>query len=619
MENSEPESAPHADASDPLKSQLQNFAWPVWLAFIGYLGLSSYGFVNWDDPLHVYANPYVATLSLHNLQRLWSSPYEGLYIPVTYTVLALLGHVGQLASPATTPTNTLSVIAPGTFHVASVILHFINVVLVAGLIARLGARLQVAYVGAAIFAIHPVQVESVAWISEIRGLLGGFFGLLALQAYVVWRQSGSRANSQRNWRPYVLATLCFVLSLLSKPSYASIPLIALVLDRLALGRTWRQSMLPIGIWVVAVTVCIGLTRSAQPLLPDQITPLWQRPFVAGDSIAFYLGKLVWPLHLTIDYGRTSKFVMGHWWGYFTWLLSAAVAGIAFVFGKSRPLVWAGVLLFMAALLPVSGIVPFGFQSYSTVADRYLYFPMVGIALAVSSSFENVRRPAIFAITGVIAVCFLLTVAEKGVWRDSLSLFSHAVAERPDSSLMRLNLGATLVNLGRDGEGLKQFEEALRLDPKNAIAQSNVGLLLMKRGDIAGATDAFHKAVADQPGYGVPHCDLGQALVMQGKDVEALAEFQKAAAVEPDMVDAHQGMADILARHGQPANAIKELTIVAQLSPSNAVARFQLGRSLDKAGRPCDALPEYRAALALAPGANDAVAAVGKIEATGRCR
>ncbi len=544
---------------------------------LGFCRITQFQFVNWDDPLHVYANPYVASLSAGNLHRIWSAPYEGLYIPVTYTFLALVGRIAPFVSAHLTPTNTLSVLNPASFHAASVVLHFANCLLLARLLSRYVGKTPAALGAAILFAVHPLQVESLAWISELRGLLGAFFALASLLAYDGYARAnvGPDARGRAKVGNYLVASIFLVLALLSKPSFVAIPLVAMALDRWAVGRSWRQMAAPLGAWLVAVVACVFLTRSAQPLLPEQITPLWQRPFVAGDALAFYLAKVVWPSHLTIDYGRTPRHVMAHWWGYVTWIAPAIMAFAAFRARRTRPLVWAGAFVFFVSLIPVSGLVPFGFQSYSTVADRYAYFPLVGAALVASDVLNRNGRTGWLGASAVCLAFLVLSSAQTSRWQNSLSLFQHAVAERPDSSLMRLNLGATLVNLGRDDEGLAEYREALKLDPRNAIAESNVGLILDNRGDLRGAEAAFRGAVASQPGYGVPHCHLGEMLVKRGKDVEALSEFEKAAAVEPDMADAHKGMADILMRHGQPANAVKELGIVARLLPDDPSAQRAL--------------------------------------------
>jgi tetratricopeptide (TPR) repeat protein len=564
-----------------------------------YAGIVAHNFVNWDDPLHVTANPYVVALTPANLHRIWTAGYQGLYIPVTYTFIALIGQIGLRPTPVMTEANVLTLFNPATFHVASLVLHCINVLLVYALARRVLRREWPAAFAAALFALHPVQVESVAWISEIRGLLGASFALLAVHAYLQFA-GWVEKPAAKGWGWFALSTLLFAFSLLSKPSYAALPVVAAVLDHYVARRPWKATVLPCGIWVALVLACIKLTQSAQPLPPDQITPLWQRPFVAGDSIAFYFGKLLWPAHLTVDYGRTPHLVTGHAWGYLTWLVPFALLIIAARAKSRQPLVWAGMVIFAATLLPVSGIVPFGFQSYSTVADRYLYFPLIGAAIA-AGALLSVAPPRLSSLCWMMLVVLgNSSLAQQRVWTNSETLFTHAIRENPASPQMHQNLGATYAHYGRLDEALGEYKEALRYDGRSAIAKSNIGLILMARGETALATAHFRAAVADQPGYASAHNDLGTALAAQHMDKEALSEFGKAAAIDPELPEPHRGMANILGLHGQLDNAIIELTTVARLTPSDPVAHYRLGLALEQARRIPEAQEQFRIAAALSP-------------------
>ncbi|MDR3708372.1 MAG: tetratricopeptide repeat protein [Capsulimonadaceae bacterium] len=566
-----------------------------------YHNVPSYDFVTWDDPIHVSANPYVSSPSLSNVQRLWRAPYEGLYIPVTYTFIAVIGQIAPLSAPAMTDHGTMNLLNPRTFHIANIVLACVNALLVFVLLRRIVKHDPAACGGALLFAIHPLQVESVAWISEMRGLLGGMFALVALLAYLRHVDLLQDRGNKWAWAWYLGATAAFALSLLSKPSYAALPLVALALDRCHARRSWQPVIASTAPWFAMVCVCVLLTTSAQLVVPSAVTRVWQRLFVAGDAFAFYLGKLIWPANLTIDYGRTPGFVLRHAWGYVEWLIPALVVAVAWRRRMSSPDVWLGIVIFVAMLLPVSGIVPFAYQSHSTVADRYVYFAMLGVCVIVAHILSVADRRA-WAFYAVLLIALAtLTFGQQKVWRNSLMLYRHAVAVNAQSSSMHMNLGTALVDAGLFDDGLQQFTEALRYDPRNAMAQTYVGLIFLRRGDIADAVNAIRLAVADQPGIAIPHCRLGYVLFLQHKDLDALREFERAASIEPDMMDAHRGMAAIFEAHHKAIFEIAELRQIVRLSPADPNGHIQLGHALEKAGFRSGARVEYTRALALAPG------------------
>jgi len=472
---------------------------PLWVALflmlitgIVFHDVLSAGFVRWDDSLHVYDNPYLHPVSAAHLARFWAAPYRHLYVPISYTVYWLLALAAHLPAPVRTADGVWVDLNPRVFYTANLLLHGASVLLVFALLRRLlpGNNAAVndwaAGAGALLFAVHPVQVESVAWVSEMRGLLAGTLSLLALLAYV----RSAAAGNGKCW--YYLSTAIFALALLAKPSAVAVPLMAALIDSLLLcrpRRVWIRALAPWGLLCIAL---LWVTHTAQPVTTDIVTPLWTRPFIAGDALAFALGKLLWPAKLGIDYGRSPVWLMTQGWAYFTGLLPLALGILAWL-GRFRFPWPAGAFgLFAAALLPTLGLTPFVFQIYSTVADRYLYLALLGPALVLAWVLQRVwlgegkawLRLAAGSVCGMgLLFCALTSSIQALCWQNSIALFTQALAVNPRSWGAANNLAAVLVDQGQPQKALSPLAIALRLRPDYAEAHANRGVAWIELGQI----------------------------------------------------------------------------------------------------------------------------------------
>ena len=506
----------------------------------------SAGFVRWDDGLHVYGNPYLHPASAAHLIGLWSGPYRYLYVPVSYTLYWLLAHAAHLPAPVQAADGNWVDLNPRVFHAANVLLHMANVMLVFALLRRLlpgngmtgraGITDWAAGVGALLFAIHPVQVESVAWISEMRGLLAGTFSLLTLLFYV---RSGE-ATRGKLW--YALATGTFALALLAKPSAITVPLMAGLIGCLALGRPLKTVLTSLAPWGL---LCLGLfliTHSAQPVTTAIVTPVWTRPFIAGDALAFALSKLVWPARLGIDYGRSPVWLMTQNWAYFTGLVPVALGVLAWL-GRSRyPVLCAAFGIITAALLPTLGLTPFVFQIYSTVADRYQYLAVFGLALAFSWGLyavwtlgegrERLRLGTASACGAVLLLCALGSSLQTLCWQSSTALFTQALNVNPRSWGAANNLAAVLLDQGHSQEALVPLAIALRERPEYAEAHANLGVVWINLRQPHRAEAEFRAATTFEPRLGSGWNGLGAALLTEGRSGEATKAFQQALLVSP---------------------------------------------------------------------------------------
>jgi tetratricopeptide (TPR) repeat protein len=479
---------------------------------LAFSGILPNRFTLWDDEETIAANPNLNPPTLSGLAAHWRAPHMDLYVPATYTLWWTVAKIAWHTD------DTGGYLDPRPFHVASLALHVLAALVVFALLRRLLRKDWPAAVGALIFALHPLQVETVAWISGAKDLLGGLLVLVALWQYTVAFDPND--PPKRPWMHYALATVSLALALLAKPVAVVAPLLAVVIDRFMLNRNWRSIGRSIAPWIALIIPCLIWTKLAQPAGYLPASALWQRPLIAADALAFYLHKLIWPLALAPDYGHRPVAIFATGAAYWTWLLPAAL--IAALWWKRRgnaPLL-VGLSLALIALLPVLGLTAFDFQTYSTTADHYLYLPMAGIALAAAWIVTRMRPNAlaIASVSCVLLACGLLSSRQTHVWRDSQSLFAHTIEVNPDSYAGYSNL-ATL---------------ALRQAQEETLAAQSAHMVF----DDTGA--ARHRAQAAQ----------------LNNDYFAMA--RQAYRVRPDSIRTLRRMGDALLRLDRPSDAVPYL-------------------------------------------------------------
>ena len=597
-------------------------------------------FADWDDSQNVLDNPFLNPVTGQGLARLWTAPYYGLYTPLTYTVWALCAVLARSDTPLARPSGGTTTLDASVFHAVSLLLHIGCALLAFGLLRRLlrhlrsgedaagappadRARDLAAGAGAALFALHPLQVESVAWVTGMNNVLSALFALLALSAYLTGSESGRLS-------PKVGATALFALALLAKPTVAALPLAALLIDAAVLRRPWRRSLPVLLVWAALSAAMAVVTRSTSGGSRPPDLPLWGRPFLVGDSLAFYLGKLLLPQGLCPDYGRRPEVVLGNAWVYAAWVVPAAVALAAW---RWR---WRGVLvglgLFAALTLPVLGVVPFYFQTYSMVADRYVYLAMIGPALALASILErgllNPRRPVHVAAAACAAVAVAawaaLSLRQVRLWRDTPTLWGHTLAVNPRSAAAYNNLGVSLNRQGRADEALAAFEKAAEIGPVQTSYLYNTAYVLLGQGQIEASKARLRESLGQDPGFVDAHNLLGLALLQEARVPEALAAFEAALGARPGdavtrdylaaahrITEGEKTPADVraeaasfwgvmLARRGETGAAVAAFDRALRERPGDADAWFQKGLTLGRAGDADGARSALREALRLRP-------------------
>lgn len=496
-----------------------------------FASVVGHGWLNWDDPVHVTANPLLEPPAARAALRPWQAPYRGLYIPVSYDVFLLQKVVA--GGPGGLPD-------PRVFHAVSLLLHVAAATIVARITTRLIAGGWPAFAAAGLFALHPLQVESVAWISEQRGLLATVVGLAVIDRELAC----ARAGNGRWW-----TTAGFAVAVLAKPSAMVVPAALFAIETLLRGAAPRAAflrLLPMGLVAAAAAAGTALLQAGGATAPW--TPLWLRPVVAGDALAWYASKLLVPIGLCIDYGRTPEWVCGSpqsWW-------AAAVAGVglasAATLALARP-VRAPLAIFVIGLAPMLGLVPFSFQGFSTVADRYaslaLLGPAVGVALAVA------RLPSRLQPAAAVLLIVGLAVASRGqvaTWASEEVLYTQAIAINPASVHARINLAVSRIDRGRPAEAVGLLEEAVRLRPSDRQAHYNLGLAWHRLGRRAAAEQQYRAAIALDPGYADAFNNLGIVLAETNRPLEAAAAFRTAIALRPEFGGAIDNLRRLEAAH-----------------------------------------------------------------------
>ena len=437
-------------------------------------------FLLWDDPINTYENPLVRSFSVANLVQIWQRPLHGLYIPVTYSVWALIAAASRLIF--------YGKITPYLFHSVNVMLHTINTILVYGVIKtwirqchdQLTTRPQnmVAVFGALIFALHPVQVEATAWITGMKDLLCAFFSLLAIRFFAAaeFQTTPERSDFKTRTVCHIAALAAFLCALLSKPSAVIVPGILVVLlwgiKKLTLARI--KTLLT---WAALSLACAAWTKMLQPgkaMATD--FSLLHRFLIAGDTIGFYLAQTIFPHALIADYGRTPTAVLQQTpWIYLYPILILAMVSVA-ALAKQRRIWLTCLAVFVLGFFPVVGLIPFDYQRISTVANRYLYLSMLGPAIVMSWVVYRLKTSRV-AIVLVVLIPILGVASSIHLrhWRDTTTLMNWTIAHNPQSFSANLNLGVALMREGNAAESIPYIEKSLQTNPDSVLARYNLAI------------------------------------------------------------------------------------------------------------------------------------------------
>ncbi len=588
-------------------------------------------FLDYDDDYYVKKNPYVgAGLTLKSVVWAFTAVHASNWHPLTW-----ISHMIDVELFGLNPKghHAINVL----FHAANAVLLFFCLRLVTGAVWRS------AFV-AALFALHPMHVESVAWVSERKDVLSTFFGLLAFWAYGAYAKNlptttasieGKHPNKPiRHPKKYFwIALVCFALSLLSKPMLVTLPFLFLLLDFWPLERIkteanqmpanavngdreqpelkrWVHALLrlvreKIPFFALAFGVC-AITLLAQEkggsVVPISDLPMGKRIINAIVSYEWYVARFAWPTKLAVIYPLFPTYPLAR-------IIEAAVIiGFLTIFAiklaRRQSYIFVGWFWFLGQLVPVIGLVQVGMQAY---ADRYTYMPYVGLSIAVTWAVEELTRKLRYrrillpiGAAGILVACGIATFNQTRLWKNNETLFSHAVKVTQYNYIAVNNLGYALAEKGELDKAIEHFQAALKIAPKYDVALNNLGCAYVKLGKSAEALDYFRQALEIKPNNTQLRLNYGTALHETGQYRQAITEFEEVIRKEPNLPEVYYCLANSLEAVGRRDEAVQNYIRAIQLKPSFADAHHNLGLILLADGKPEDALKHFREASRLKP-------------------
>jgi tetratricopeptide (TPR) repeat protein len=518
----------------------------------------------------------------------------------------------------------------GGHHLTSVLLHAVAAMLLFLVLRNLtGALWRSAFV-ATVFAIHPLRVESVAWVAERKDVLSGLFFMLTLLAYARYAQKRSKAEG-RGAKPntailtpapglaapdYVLALVFFTLGLLSKPMLVTLPFVLLLLDYWPLNRFAPQAKLHVStpplLWLLLEKIpflllsaasCVVTILSQKEAMPS--LQYLDFPSRAGNALvayAAYIGDMLYPVELSVFYPHPVNLAI--WQVVLSLLILLILSAGVLAVRRKHPCLLVGWLWYLGMLVPVIGLLQVGNQAR---ADRYTYLPQIGLYMMVAwgsaqlcSGWRYCRAvlgtAAGAILTGLLASAYVQT----GYWKDSIALWTHTIACTSENYVAHNDFADALLAQGKLKEAIVHFERALQLSPDYADAHNNLGIALVRQGKLPEAIEHYRRALRLKPDFAEAHNNLGIALVRQGELPEAIDHYERALRLKPDYADAHYNLGIALARQKKLPEAIERYERSLQLSPDYADVHNNLGNALAEQGKLPEAIDHYERALRLKP-------------------
>ena len=573
---------PHADAAE--RRTLPIAVLLALASLLAYLPVVQCGYLNLDDDLYVTANPAVwGGLTLAGARWALTATQAGLWHPLTW-----LSHMLDVQLYGANPAG---------HHATNLLLHVANVVLLLLVLVRTTGALWPSAAVAALFALHPLRVESVAWVAERKDLLSGLFGLTTIWAYARYAE---RPHPGR----YALVALSLALGLMAKPILVTLPLVLLLLDRWPLRRGTSLRLVVEKMPLLALAAAAGIMEMVAAQRAGAVGHLARFPLEARlanalVSYAGYLGKTVWPSGLAVFYPYPSAWPAPQLAG--AAVLLMAVTLLAIVQMRRRPYLLVGWLWFLGMLFPVSGVVQAGSQA---MADRFTYLPLIGLFVMAAWGGQDLlaRWPVRPPVLAACAVALLLALGcttwqQVGYWHDSTRLFTHALEVTSANWLAHNNLGDALAREGKLEEATRHITESVRLEPSNPNAHYNLGVVLHRQGRPAEAIAHYREALRLAPDYPNAHNNLGVALLDGGEVEQAIGELQQAFLMHQD-AGTHFNLGLALAKQGRTDEAIEHYREAVRLQPAFGEARQHLADALANQAK----TEEARGPASSAPGA-----------------
>lgn len=582
-----------------------------------YWPLTQSGFVNYDDGLYVLDNAKVQEgLTLDNIIWAFTTFHASNWHPLTW-----LSHMLDCRFYG---------MNPGGHHLTNLFLHILNTLLLFFILRRLTGKLWQSAFVAALFAIHPIHVESVAWIAERKDVLSALFWMLTIWSYILYVESPT-------YKKYFWIILFFILGLLSKPMLVTLPFVLLLLDFYPLQRfyprqsdrnmTTRHRLIAFRLVLEktplfflaaissAVTFCAQQQGGAVKSLA--IYPFSDRIANVPVVYAKYIAKMIYPSNLAVLYpyqGSSSWWVIAG-----ACVLLASITFIVIRFIKRCPFLVVGWFWYLGTLVPVIGLVKIGIHS---MADRYTYLPFIGLFIilswGISELAARLRRHGTIWLAALaiayLAILMAVTWRQVGYWRNSVSLFKHTLEVTDNNYLIHNNLGAVLNKDGNATEAVEHYLDALRIKPDYADAHYNLGIVLKDQGKTAEAQKHFMEAVHSNPEHVKAHNNLGYIFAEQNRLDEAIYHFSEVVRIDPRFAKAHNNLGNALVAKGDREKAVEHYLIALDIEPDSFEVHNNLGAALIRMGKIEEAILHFKEALKLKPNFDAAIENLDKTSA-----
>lgn len=569
-----------------------------------YWQVLRHDFVSYDDNTYVTQNPHVqAGLTWEGVTWAFTSTYANFWHPLTWLSYMLDYEIYGLK--------------PGGYHFTSLLFHIANTLLLFAAFKEMtGAFWQSAFV-AALFALHPLHVESVAWVAERKDVLSTFFWMATMGSYAFYVK-------RPTFKRYMLILLGFTLGLMAKPMLVTLPFVLLLMDywplkRFQFATSEPQSKkpmipslkmsLPVGlIWEKVPLIALSAVFSVVTYLAQQtggaVAPLSIEVRVANALVSYvtYIGKTIWPIGLAIHYPHPSMVPVGKVAVACLLLISISLLAIKTV--RQHPYFVVGWLWYLGTLVPVIGLVQIG--SFA-MADRFTYVPLIGLFMIIAWGVPGLlarwryRGFVLTTSTGMVLLALMICAwFQVRHWRSSMSLFRHTLHLTTDNWLAHNNLGNALSKQGSLEEAIGHYYKALRINPDYAAAYNNLGRALAAQGKPDEAIPLYLKALDIEPTFAEAHSNLGVARSAEGRFEEAIRHFSEALRIKPGQAETHGALGNALAMQGKFDEAIPHFSQALKLRPEFAEVHNDLGMALKKQGRVEKAIAHFSEALKISP-------------------
>jgi len=555
----------------------------VLLAFVVYFPILKSDFVSIDDPVLITKNPILRTAE--GLKAIWLDPRsQPLYCPIVSTAFWIQYHLWGLQ--------------PAGYHITNILFHAASAIVLLLILMRLSV--PGAWLASLIFLIHPLQVESVAWVAELKNILSGFFSLISVWIFFRFNPPDEKQSEPGSHIFYAIALFLFFCALLSKPTASTVAPALLLVYWWKRGRIIPQDILYIApmfilgvmmgllaIWIESsLNIMEGLNAGNQG---SNNISIIERVLIAGHAIWFYVSKIFWPVHLTCFYSRWK--INPTALSQYFYPITAIIVIVSLWLRRNKigrgPIT--AVLIFAGVLAPFLGFIDYSTMWYSFATDHFQYMACIGLIVLASASGvelfgkfgQNLERIGQTSATLVILSLSLLSFKQGNFYKHSENLLINNIKISPDSPVAQANIGLSYYQKGQLDKAISYYREAIRLWPGYGEAQNNLGIALMTEGKLEDAAPYFYESLKTNPKKAMVHFNLGYTLAQMGKLDDALVEFNAGLALEPQSAEARYNLGNVYLLKGNLDAAIQQYMEALRIKPNYAYASESLSYALAK--------------------------------------